>query len=56
MASTSDEAGRAAGEIAGAVGEVAQGAERQVRIVESTREAVQEAARAAASEQRDRRS
>ena len=49
MASTSDEAGRAAGEIAGAVGEVAQGAERQVRIVDATREAVQEAARAASS-------
>jgi methyl-accepting chemotaxis protein len=47
MASTSDEAGRAVGEIAGAVGEVALGAERQVRMVESTREAVQEAARAA---------
>ena len=31
MATTSDEAGRAVGEIAAAVGEVAQGAERQVR-------------------------
>jgi methyl-accepting chemotaxis protein len=49
MASTSDEAGRAVGEIALAVGEVAQGAERQVRMVESTRAAVQEAARAAAA-------
>ena len=45
--STSDETGRAVGEIAAAVGDVAQGAERQVRMVESTREAVQEAARAA---------
>jgi methyl-accepting chemotaxis protein len=49
MATTSDEAGRAVGEIALAVGEVAQGAERQVRMVESTRAAVQEAARAAAA-------
>jgi methyl-accepting chemotaxis protein len=48
MASTSDEAGRAVGEIANAVGDVAQGAERQVRMVETTREAVQEAATAAA--------
>jgi methyl-accepting chemotaxis protein len=47
MASTSDEAGRAVGEIANAVGDVAQGAERQVRMVESTRDAVREAARAA---------
>ncbi|MBE2315307.1 methyl-accepting chemotaxis protein [Solirubrobacter sp. CPCC 204708] len=47
MASTSDETGRAVGEIAAAVGDVAQGAERQVRMVESTREAVQQAARAA---------
>jgi methyl-accepting chemotaxis protein len=47
MASTSDEAGRAVGEIANAVGDVAQGAERQVRMVETTREAVQEAATAA---------
>jgi methyl-accepting chemotaxis protein len=47
MASTSDEAGRAVGEIANAVGDVAQGAERQVRMVETTRTAVQEAARAA---------
>ena len=35
MASTSEEAGRAVGEIASAVGEVAQGAERQVRMVEA---------------------
>jgi methyl-accepting chemotaxis protein len=47
VASTSEEAGRAVGEIASAVGDVAQGAERQVRMVESTRAAVQEAARAA---------
>ena len=47
MAATSQEAGRAVGEIASAVSDVAQGAERQVRMVESTREAVQEAARAA---------
>jgi methyl-accepting chemotaxis protein len=47
MASTADEAGRAVGEIASAVGDVAQGAERQVRMVESTRTAVQGAARAA---------
>jgi methyl-accepting chemotaxis protein len=47
MASTSAEAGRAVGEIASAVSDVAHGAERQVRVVESTREAVQEAARAA---------
>jgi methyl-accepting chemotaxis protein len=47
MASTSEEAGRAVGEIASAVGDVAQGAERQVRMVETTREAVQEAATAA---------
>ena len=37
------------GEIAGAVGDVARGAERQVQIVEATRTAVQEAARAAAA-------
>jgi methyl-accepting chemotaxis protein len=49
MASTSEEAGRAVGEIASAVSDVAQGAERQVRMVESTREAVQEAARAASA-------
>jgi methyl-accepting chemotaxis protein len=47
MAATSEEAGRAVGEIASAVSDVAQGAERQIRKVESTRDAVQEAARAA---------
>jgi methyl-accepting chemotaxis protein len=46
MASTSAEAGRAVHEIASAIGEVAQGAERQVRMVESTRAAVQDAQRA----------
>jgi len=47
MATTSEEAGRAVAEIASAVSDVAQGAERQVRMVETTREAVQEAATAA---------
>ena len=47
MATTSEEAGRAVNEIAGAVTEVAQGAERQVRMVDATREAVQDAATAA---------
>src|SRR5215218_7868912 len=47
MAATSEEAGRAVGEIASAVSDVAQGAERQVHKVESTRDAVQQAARAA---------
>ena len=55
MASTSEEAGRAVGEIASAVSDVAQGAERQVRMVESTRDAVQEAARAAAASAEERR-
>jgi methyl-accepting chemotaxis protein len=49
MASTSEEAGRAVSEIAQAVGDVAVGAERQVRMVESTRSAVQEASRGALS-------
>jgi methyl-accepting chemotaxis protein len=49
MAGTSDEAGRAVGEIAAAVSDVAHGAERQVRLVESTRGAVQGAARAASA-------
>jgi methyl-accepting chemotaxis protein len=47
MAATSQETGRAVGEITAAVSDVAQGAERQVRMVESTRTAVQEAARVA---------
>jgi methyl-accepting chemotaxis protein len=38
MASTSEEAGRAVGEIASAVSNVAHGAEQQVRLVEQTRE------------------
>ena len=37
MAATSEEAGKAVGEIAAAVGDVAQGAERQVRGVDSVR-------------------
>jgi len=49
MAATSEETGRAVGEIAAAVTEVAYGAERQVKMVESTRTAVQDAARAAAT-------
>jgi methyl-accepting chemotaxis protein len=56
MATTSDEAGRAVGEIAGAVGDVAQGAERQVRMVESTRAAMQQAARSAVESAQDARS
>jgi methyl-accepting chemotaxis protein len=47
MASTSDEAGRAVGEIASAAGDVAQGAERQSRMVTSTRESAASAAGAA---------
>ena len=57
MATTSEEAGRAVVEIATAVGEVAQGAERQVRAVEQPRRATEEAATAGAlsAEQRARR-
>jgi methyl-accepting chemotaxis protein len=47
MAATSEETGRAVGEIASAVTDVATGAERQVRMVSTTRSAVQEAARVA---------
>jgi methyl-accepting chemotaxis protein len=47
MASSSEETGRAVGEIANAVSEVAQGAERQVKMVEATRESAEETARAA---------
>ena len=47
VASSSEEAGRAVAEIASAVTDVAQGAERQVRMVESTRGAVLEANAAA---------
>ena len=49
-----DEAGRAVSEIASALTDVALGAERQVRMVEKTRTAVQEASRAAVAERRDR--
>ena len=49
MAASSDETGRSVSEISHAVNDVAQGAERQVLLVESTRSAVQEAARAAAA-------
>ncbi|MBE2315348.1 methyl-accepting chemotaxis protein [Solirubrobacter sp. CPCC 204708] len=49
MAATSDETGRAVSEIAAAVTEVAHGAERQVRGVEATREAVQQAALSAST-------
>jgi methyl-accepting chemotaxis protein len=47
MAATSDEAGRAVGEISAALTDVAQGAERQVRMVESARETAAETARVA---------
>jgi methyl-accepting chemotaxis protein len=46
MASTSDETGRAVGEIATAVSDVAHGAERQVRAVEQVRVATEEVASA----------
>jgi methyl-accepting chemotaxis protein len=49
MAFSADETGRAVGEIAAAIGDVALGAERQVRMVESTRGAVQEVAGAAST-------
>ncbi len=49
MAATSQEAGRAIGEIADALTEVARGADRQVQLVDSTRSAVQGAALAATS-------
>jgi methyl-accepting chemotaxis protein len=49
MVATSEDAGRAVSDIVRAVTEVADGAERQVRLVESTRTAVEEAARAATS-------
>ena len=42
MAATSEETGRATNEIAHAVGDVAQGAERQVRMVETARAAAEE--------------
>ncbi|HWT92566.1 MAG TPA: methyl-accepting chemotaxis protein [Solirubrobacteraceae bacterium] len=46
MASTSEEAGRAVGEIASAVSDVAQGAERQVRSVEEAKAATEEVSHA----------
>jgi methyl-accepting chemotaxis protein len=48
MAATSEEAGRAVGEIAAAVSDVAQGAERQVGQVDSVKAAADDAASAAA--------
>jgi methyl-accepting chemotaxis protein len=45
MASTSDQAGRAVGEISGAIGDVALGAERQVRMVDSARATAEGVAR-----------
>ena len=47
MAATSEEAGRAVGEIASAVTDVAMGATRQVQMVESTQDAVGRATAAA---------
>jgi methyl-accepting chemotaxis protein len=49
VASSSEEAGRAVAEIASAVTDVASGAERQVRMVESTRGTVLEANQAASA-------
>jgi methyl-accepting chemotaxis protein len=49
MATTSQEAGRAVEDIASAMSDVAQGAERQVRMVASTRTAVEEASHAASA-------
>ncbi|HEX6027288.1 MAG TPA: methyl-accepting chemotaxis protein [Solirubrobacter sp.] len=49
VASSSEEAGRAVAESASAVSDVASGAERQVRMVESTRDAVLDANRAASA-------
>jgi methyl-accepting chemotaxis protein len=49
MASTSGEAGRAVGEIAHAIGEVASGAERQVHTVEGARRLTDEMAEATRS-------
>ena len=46
MAATSDEAGRAAGEIASAVGDVAQGAERQVQALANVGEILEQVAAA----------
>ncbi len=46
MSETSEQAGRATGEIATAIGDVAQGAERQVNLVESAKRAAEEVAAA----------
>jgi methyl-accepting chemotaxis protein len=46
MSSTSEEAGRATSEIAQAVGDVAQGAERQVTMIDDARHVVEEVAQA----------
>jgi methyl-accepting chemotaxis protein len=46
MAATSEESGRATSEIAHAVSDVAQGAERQVQMVEQTKRTAEEVARA----------
>ena len=45
MAATSDQAGRAVGEISGAMGDVALGADRQVRMVDSARTTAESVAR-----------
>jgi methyl-accepting chemotaxis protein len=55
MATTSEEAGRAVGEIAGAVGEVAVGAERQVRRVESAKQLTEDVTAAAGQSSRNAR-
>ena len=52
MAANSEETGRAVGEIAGAITEVAAGAERQVRMVEQPRSDAAERTRDAADEAR----
>jgi methyl-accepting chemotaxis protein len=46
MSSTSEETGRATGEIANAISDVAQGAERQVHVIEAARTAADEVAKA----------
>jgi methyl-accepting chemotaxis protein len=51
MTSSSEETSRAVAEIAHAVGDVAQGAERQVRMIEEAKEAAENAASAAAEAQ-----
>ncbi|MFN8223844.1 MAG: methyl-accepting chemotaxis protein [Gaiellales bacterium] len=51
MAATSEEAGRSVGEIASAMGEIANGSEQQVMMVSAARESSEETARDAASAQ-----